>query len=39
MTYSDANCVLQIPSVDDLTSGRTRIDDLWPIAIEDLFDV
>ena len=28
--------VLQIPSVDDLTSGRTRIDDLRPIAIEDL---
>ena len=28
--------MLQIPSVDDLTSGRTRIDDLRPIAIEDL---
>ena len=28
--------VLQIPSVDDLTSGRARIDALRPIAIEDL---
>ena len=28
--------VLQVPSVDDLTSGRTRIDALRPIAIEDL---
>ena len=28
--------VLQVPSVDDLTSGRARIDDLRPIAIEDL---
>ena len=28
--------VLQVPSVDDLTSGRARIDALTPIAIEDL---
>jgi hypothetical protein len=28
--------VLQIPSVDDLTSGRARIDELRPVAIEDL---
>ncbi len=28
--------VLQIPSVDDLTSGRARIDVLRPVAIEDL---
>ena len=28
--------VLQVPSVDDLTSGRARIDTLRPIAIEDL---
>ena len=28
--------VLQVPSVDDLTSGRARIDGLRPIAIEDL---
>ncbi len=28
--------VLQIPSVDDLTSGRARIDALRPVAIEDL---
>ncbi len=28
--------VLQIPSVDDLTSGRARIDSLRPVAIEDL---
>ena len=28
--------VLQVPSVDDLTSGRARIDALRPIAIEDL---
>jgi len=28
--------VLEIPSVDDITSGRTRIDKLRPIAIEDL---
>jgi FlaA1/EpsC-like NDP-sugar epimerase len=28
--------VLQIPSVDDLTSGRSSIDSLRPIAIEDL---
>ena len=28
--------VLQVPSVDDLTSGRARIDALKPIAIEDL---
>ena len=28
--------VLQIPSVDDLTSGRARIDTLRPVAIEDL---
>ena len=28
--------VLQIPSVDDLTSGRARIDSLSPVAIEDL---
>ena len=28
--------VLQVPSVDDLTSGRARIDSLRPIAIEDL---
>ena len=28
--------VLQVPSVDDLTSGRARIDTLQPIAIEDL---
>ena len=29
-------CVLQVPSVDDLTSGLARIDSLRPIAIEDL---
>ena len=28
--------VLQVPSVDDLTSGRARINALRPIAIEDL---
>ena len=28
--------VLQVPSIDDLTSGRARIDALRPIAIEDL---
>jgi FlaA1/EpsC-like NDP-sugar epimerase len=28
--------VLQIPSVDHLTSGRARIDALRPVAIEDL---
>ena len=28
--------MLQVPSVDDLTSGRARIDSLRPIAIEDL---
>ena len=28
--------VLQVPSVEDLTSGRARIDALRPIAIEDL---
>ena len=28
--------VLQVPSVDDLTSGRARIDALRPISIEDL---
>jgi FlaA1/EpsC-like NDP-sugar epimerase len=28
--------VLQIPSVDDLTSGLARIDALRPVAIEDL---
>ncbi len=28
--------VLQIPSVDDLTSGRARIDALRPVAVEDL---
>ena len=28
--------VLQVPSVDDLTSGRASIDSLRPIAIEDL---
>lgn len=28
--------VLQVPSVDDLTTGRARIDALRPIAIEDL---
>ena len=28
--------VFQVPSVDDLTSGRARIDALSPIAIEDL---
>ncbi len=28
--------VLQIPSVDDITSGRARIDSLSPVAIEDL---
>ena len=28
--------VLQVPSVDDLTAGRARIDALRPIAIEDL---
>ena len=28
--------VFQIPSVDDLTSGRARIDALRPVAIEDL---
>lgn len=31
-----AIAVLQIPSVDDLTSGLARIDALRPIAIEDL---
>ena len=33
---SQAIPVLQIPSVDDLTSGRARIDALRPVAIEDL---
>jgi FlaA1/EpsC-like NDP-sugar epimerase len=28
--------LLQVPSVDDITSGRARIDALRPIAIEDL---
>ena len=28
--------VLQIPSIDDLTSGRAQIDALRPVAIEDL---
>ena len=28
--------VLQVPSVDDLTSGRARIDALRPVSIEDL---
>ena len=28
--------MLQVPSVDDLTSGRARIDALRPVAIEDL---
>ena len=28
--------VLQIPSVDDLSSGRVRIDELRPVVIEDL---
>ena len=28
--------MLQVPSIDDLTSGRARIDALRPIAIEDL---
>ena len=28
--------ILQVPSVDDLTSGRARIDALRPISIEDL---
>ncbi|WP_114993550.1 nucleoside-diphosphate sugar epimerase/dehydratase [Synechococcus sp. UW179A] len=28
--------VLSIPSVDDLTSGRARIDSLHPVSIEDL---
>ncbi len=28
--------VLEIPSVDDITSGRARIDKLRPVAIEDL---
>ena len=28
--------MLQVPSVDDLTSGRARIDSLRPVAIEDL---
>ena len=28
--------MLQVPSVDDLISGRARIDALRPIAIEDL---
>jgi FlaA1/EpsC-like NDP-sugar epimerase len=28
--------LLQVPSVDDITSGRTRIDALRPIAIEEL---
>ena len=28
--------VLQIPSVDDLTFGRARIDAIRPVAIEDL---
>jgi len=28
--------VLQVPSVDDLTSGRARIDSLRPISIDDL---
>ena len=36
MTSSDVASVLQVPSVDDLTSGRARIDALRPIAIEDL---
>ena len=29
---------LQIPSVDDLTSGRARIDAFRPVALEDLLD-
>ncbi len=29
--------MLQVPSVDEITSGRTRIDVLRPIAIEELF--
>lgn len=28
--------VLQVPSIDDLTSGRAKIDSLRPVAIEDL---
>ena len=28
--------VLQIPSIDELTSGRARIDALRPVAIDDL---
>ncbi|MFM1900320.1 MAG: hypothetical protein RLZZ216_896 [Cyanobacteriota bacterium] len=28
--------VLQVPSVDDIISGRARIDPLRPVAIEDL---
>ena len=28
--------VLQVPSVEEITSGRTRIDDLRPVAIEEL---
>ena len=28
--------VLQVPSIDEITSGRTRIDSLRPVAIEEL---
>lgn len=28
--------IIQIPSIEDITSGRTRIDNLKPISIEDL---
>ena len=28
--------VLQVPSVEEITSGRTRIDDMRPVAIEEL---
>ena len=34
--HKQAIPVLQVPSVDDIVSGRTRIDSLRPIAIEDL---
>lgn len=34
--HKQASPVLQIPSIDDLASGQARIDDLQPVAIEDL---
>ena len=36
MSNFEPAAVLQVPSIDDLTSGRARIDALRPIAIEDL---